>query len=164
MAEDMKNGIPTLKEDATPEEAKQWAEQVQQTNAKLYARAKTAEGFVQDASGAWVKKEAEAAPVIPPSQVPKADDALWDIADYIREGYSREDVNFILANGGREALKDENSYVSIAIRQKQEQRRAEAGAARITDSSGMSEVERKYTPEQLKQMSSAELAKILPKA
>ncbi len=107
------------------------------------------------------KKPAD--PVTPPSGV-KADDQLWDLADYIREGYSREDVSFIVANGGREALKDSNSYVSIAIKAKMEQKRAEAAAAGATDTSGMSEVERKYTPEQLRAMSAADLAKILPHA
>ena len=164
MAEESKNGIPTLKEGASPEEVKEWADQVEQNNARLYARTKTAEGFVQDASGAWVKKEKEADPVIPPLQAPKMDDALWDIADYIREGYSRDDVTFIMANGGREALKDPNSYVSIAVKSKMDQRRAESAADQASDSSGMSEIERKYTPEQLKAMSAAQLKEILPKA
>ena len=164
MAEESKNGIPTLKEGASPEETKQWADDVAANNARLYARAKTAEGFTQDASGEWVKAEKKPAdPVTPPSPV-KADDQLWDLADYIREGYSREDVSFIVANGGREALKDPNSYTSIAIKSKMEQRRAEAAAAGTSDTSGMSEIERKYTPEQLKAMSATELAKILPKA
>ena len=163
MADESKNGLPPLKEGASPEEVKAWEQDVLAQNARLYARAKTAEGFTQEADGSWVKKEKPADPVIPPSGV-KADDQLWDIADYIREGYSREDVAFIVANGGRKALEDPNSYVSIAIKSKMDQRRAEIAAAGATDTSGMSEVERKYTPEQLKAMSSEELAKILPKA
>ena len=165
MADDSKNGIPTLKEGATPEEAKQWADDVAANNARLYARAKTAEGFTQDpTSGEWVKKETKPAdPVILPSQ-PKADDALWDIADYIREGYSRDDVSFIMANGGRKALEDPNSYVSIAVKAKMQQKRAEDAASQANDTSGMTEIERKYTPEQLRAMSAADLAKILPNA
>jgi hypothetical protein len=145
----------------SPEEVQALTEQ----NRRLFARAKKAEGFTQDASGNWVKAQKHDAPdLTPPSQPPKMDDALWDIADYIREGYSRDDVSFIVANGGRKALEDPNSYVSIAVRQKQEQRRAEFAAGQANDTSGMSEVEKKYTPEQLKAMSASDLAKILPHA
>jgi len=91
-------------------------------------------------------------------------DEMWTIADYIRDGYDREDVDFIMRNGGRDALKDSNSYVSIALKQKMEQRKAENATLQNGGGSQLSEFERKYTPEQLENMSSAELAKILPRA
>ena len=78
------------------------------------------------------------------------------------QGYSKEDVNFILNNGGSDALSDKNSLVSLALSEKRKQANAENAAQQTTNTSGMSEVERKYTPEQLKNMSSKELEKILP--
>lgn len=92
------------------------------------------------------------------------EDKVWEIADYIREGYSREDVDFIMRNGGKKALQDPKSIVSIALKTKREQVRAEQEANKLADTSTMSEVERKYTPAQLANMSSAELEKILPHA
>lgn len=92
------------------------------------------------------------------------EDKVWEIADYIREGYSREDVDFIMRNGGKKALENPQSIVSIAIKAKKEQRKAETEANKLTDTSSMSEIERKYTPAQLEAMTSEELEKILPHA
>lgn len=87
-----------------------------------------------------------------------------EVVDLRLDGYSKEDVEFIVKNGGRKALEDKSSYVAIAIATKREQARAEAEANKVTDTSGKTEVERKYTTEQLQNMSVAELKKILPHA
>lgn len=92
------------------------------------------------------------------------DDALWEVADYIREGYTRQDVDFIARNGGRKALEDPKSHVSIALASMKAQRKAESEASKTSDKTQMSEAERKYTPQQLRSMTAAELKKILPKA
>lgn len=92
------------------------------------------------------------------------DDRLWEVAELIQRGYTREDARFIQNNGGADALKDPNSYVSAALRTIHEQRRAEQAASQATMGTGQSEIERKYTEEQLRNMSSEELAKILPHA
>lgn len=84
--------------------------------------------------------------------------------DLFQEGHSKDTIKFIIANGGRKALEDPNSLVSIAVRAQQEQRKAEQAASHTADTSGMSELERKYTPEMLKNMSVAELEKIVPRA
>lgn len=107
-----------------------------------------------------------------PAETPKAtapqdtnlDDRLWEVAEMIQQGYTRADAEFVSKNGGREALKDPNSYVSVAIRTLHEQRRAESAVDNTTHTAGMSEIERKFTPEQLKNMSVEELEKILPHA
>lgn len=98
------------------------------------------------------------------SQRPQDDSRLWEVAEMIQKGYTRSDAEFIQKNGGSEALKDPNSYVSIALRTIQEQRRAEAAANATSSGAGQSEIERQYTPEQLKNMSVDELKKILPHA
>ncbi len=87
-----------------------------------------------------------------------------DVVDLRLDGYSKEDVAFIMKNGGRKVLEDKTSYVTIAINARREQAKAEAEANKVVDTSGMSEVERKFTVEQLKAMPTAELKKILPHA
>jgi hypothetical protein len=77
-------------------------------------------------------------------------------------GHTKEQADFIMRNGGRKALED--PFVKAALSSMKEQEEAEAAASAIPDTSGMTEVERKYTPEQLKDMSRADLEKILPKA
>jgi hypothetical protein len=137
---------------------------LEEANKKLFARTKKAEGFVQDADGKWIKKPAAPAPITTKEETNKPYNILEDeVADLILDGYTKDDVRFIMANGGRTALKDENSYLAIAINTKREQRRAEQAAAQTTNGGG-TEIERKYTPEQLKNMSSKELEKILPHA
>jgi hypothetical protein len=86
-----------------------------------------------------------------------------EVVDLRLDGYSKDDVQFIMKNGGRKTLEDKNSYVSIAINARKEQARAEAEANKVVDTSGHSEIERKYTTDQLKNMSKEELAKILPR-
>jgi hypothetical protein len=73
-------------------------------------------------------------------------------------------VEFILKNGGRKVLEDKNSYVTIAINSRREQSKAEQAASKVTDTGNMSEVERKFTKEQMQNMPLKDLEKILPKA
>lgn len=123
---------------------------------QILARAKKAEAEAKALKEATPKPAAEA----PATN----DDKLWEIADLIQQGYTKSDAEFINNNGGSQALKDPNSYVSVALKGIKEQRRAEAEASKTDDSSGMSAVERKYNPEKLKSMTAEELEKILPKA
>lgn len=76
------------------------------------------------------------------------------------DGYSEDAINFIQRNGGREALKD--PHVKAAIDLIQEQKRAENSV--ITNETSKSDIERKFTNEELNAMSAEELDKILPKA
>lgn len=92
------------------------------------------------------------------------DEKIWEVAEMIRQGYTKADAEFIQRNGGKKALEDQNSYVAVALRTMQEQRRAEQAASAVNSTAGQSEVERKYTPEQLKNMSVEELEKLLPHA
>jgi len=87
-----------------------------------------------------------------------------DVVDLRLDGYSKDEVAFILANGGRKALEDKNSYVSIAINTRREQLNAERQASKVQDTGNLSEIERKYTKEQLANMSVKELESILPHA
>lgn len=117
----------------------------------ILARAKAAEAKLKEGKS-----------ITQPEKNSNLNEALIDLRI---DGYSREDADFILRNGGRKALEDANSYVSIAIKARREQRLSEEAASQtLQNSSQLSEVERKYTPEQLKNMSAKELEKILPHA
>jgi hypothetical protein len=87
-----------------------------------------------------------------------------EVIDLRLDGYSKEEVEFIIKNGGRRALEDKQSYVAIALNTKREQARAEALASQTPDSSQLTEAERKFTPDQLAKMSAKELEDILPHA
>lgn len=143
---------PTGKE--TLEELQQRLANAEKAKKQILARARKAEEKLREFRPVESPKPAEA---------PNIDEKIWEVAEMIQSGYTRSDAEFIQRNGGREALKDPNSYVSVALRTLQEQRKAESAASETT-TSGLSEIERKYTPEQLKNMSIAELEKILPHA
>jgi hypothetical protein len=85
---------------------------------------------------------------------------LDEVTDLRLDGYSKEEVKFIMNNGGRKSLED--PFVKVAIEKNREQRKAEQAIPEME--SGKSEVERKYTQEQLSKMSADELYKILPKS
>lgn len=143
-------------EETQQEEEKDWKSEALKYKAMAYKyRLKAQEGGKPQQSKPITKEE-------PAAQ--STDDRLWEVAELIQRGYTREDARFIQSNGGAEALKDPNSYVSAALRTIQEQRRAESEASKATMGTGQSEVERKYTDEQLRNMSAEELAKILPHA
>lgn len=86
---------------------------------------------------------------------------LDEITDLRLDGYTRDEVAFIMKNGGRKSL-ESDPFVKTAIAQIREQRKAEAAIPAID--TGKSEIERKYTQEQLANMSAEELYKILPKS
>lgn len=128
-------------------------------NRKLFARAKKAEAKKagnQDASPAN-----NAAPSNDDAAKKAAEDSAWkERMELKTEGYSEDEIAFIQQSGGRKAL--ENTYVKQAIESMRSQKKAEAAAVETT--AGKSEVEKQYTDEQLRNMSTAELEKILPKA
>lgn len=103
--------------------------------------------------------------IIKEGSAPQTDlkEEVWTIAEFIREGYDRDDVDFILKNGGRTALKDPNSLVSLALKSKTEQKRAEDAASKAT-SGGSGEIIGKVTLEDLSKMSPEEMKKHLPHA
>lgn len=136
-------------------------ELAKQTEARrqLTARAKRAEADLKAEREKSIRAEVKPEPTI--SKEYSLND---EVVDLRLDGYSKADVEFIMKNGGRKALEDKTSYTAIAINARKEQTRAEAEANKVVDTSGMSEVERKYTPEMMANMSAAELKKILPKA
>lgn len=136
---------------------------LEETNKKLYARAKEAEGFIQDANGEWVKPPKVEPKVSEPVAVPKPSDILKaDEFKLYRMGYSEADIDLIMHNGGAKILEDKQNPLVLGLEASRAQRSAEHAASMVSDSSGLSDIERKYTEQDLKNMSKEELAKILP--
>lgn len=129
------------------------------TNKALYDRMKKAERRAKEAETATKDKGNEPAPKEPAGLDPSVSERL-DRMDLRTEGYSAEEVDFLMKMGGKKALEDKRVKAGIeALRQQ-----AKAEAATVDTDSAKSDVEKKFTHDQLKGMSSSELEKILPKA
>lgn len=87
-----------------------------------------------------------------------------EVADLILGGHTKDEVKFILANGGRKALEDKDSYVSIAINAKREQKRTEDAVSQTSNKGFVSPGGKTYSEDQLKNMSAEEMEKVLPHA
>lgn len=99
---------------------------------QLTARAKTAEAELKEAKEALIKKDESASSITNQPSTPVEDERL----ELRFQGHSKEDVDFIMANGGTKILENPNSIVSIALKAKSEQAKAEAAAAQTGQSSG----------------------------
>lgn len=144
------DGVEEL--DLTLDDSNEDIEALKEQNKRLFERAKKAEAKLKVAKP------------ITNNEKPLKYDIPDEVLDLRLEGYTKSEVEFIMNNGGRKALEDSNSLVAIAIKTQKEQRQAEIASSKTADTSSLSEVERKYTPEQLKNMSASELEKILPRA
>jgi len=117
------------------------------------ARAKKAEAEI---------KELKAKATTKPQEVRTSNGADFEDALELRlQGYSKESVDFILRNGGVKSL-ETNPYVKAAVESIREQERAEKSLP--NKDSGKSDIEKKFTDEQLRNMSTAELLKVLQKS
>lgn len=128
---------------------------------QVFARAKKAEEENRELKATQIK--AEPAITNNPSPDSKPFEMNDEVVDLRLDGYSKDEVSWIMQNGGRKALEDTTSYTAIAINAKREQQRAEQAAGQTTESAGLSEIERKYTKEQLVNMPLKELEAILPR-
>lgn len=72
------------------------------------------------------------------------------------EGYSEEETDFIIKNGGKKAL--DNQYITSAIETMRERKKAEAA---MVDVSSKSESEKRYSPEEFSKLSTEEQLKVL---
>lgn len=134
-------------------------EKESQARRELTARAKKVEAELKEAKKALIKEEKPTH-----DGITKEYTLNDEVVDLRLDGYTKEDVSFIMKNGGRKSLEDKTSYVAIALNARKEQARAEAESNKVVDTTGMSEIERKYTPEMLKNMPLSELKKIVPRA
>ncbi len=106
---------------------------------QLTARARTAEANLKTEREARVKLE-EAGQIenkITNQPANKEDERL----ELRLDGYSKEEVDYIMANGGSKVLGDKNSFTAIAINTRREQKKAEEAASQ-TSNSGLADVEK----------------------
>lgn len=131
---------------------------LEKKNRQLYARIK--KGTAPKPAEAPAAANA-AAPSSDDAAKRASEDAAWkERMELKTEGYSDEEIAYIQQSGGRKAL--ENTYVKATIDTMRAQKKAEAAAVETT--AGKSEIEKQYTDSQLRDMPTAELEKILPKA
>lgn len=125
--------------------------ELEKKNKQLYARIKKSEEESSDKKTALVETQS--------SNVDN--EKLTRLELKVDHGISDpEAVDFVMKNGGPEALK--NPYIKAAVDQILTQKKTEA--AIVQEEAGKSEIEKKYTTAQLKSMSSEDLEKILPHA
>lgn len=116
--------------------------QLEETNKKLYARLKTSQPNKQL------------------GQAVSPSDERFERLELKTEGFTDEEIEFIKPYGGKKAL--ENPYIKTAIETIREKRKAESAVVDVD--TNKSDIEKKYTDEQLKNLPLDELEKLLPKA
>ena len=99
---------------------------------QLTARAKKAEELLKSEREARIRSEETVQSNTTNSSAPVTEDERLELR---LSGYSKDEVNYIMANGGAKALEDKNSFTAIAINTRREQVRAEQAASQ-TDVSG----------------------------
>lgn len=133
------------------------ATRLEETNKRLYERTKKAEA---DAKTLREKPEPEV--VRQPSEVKPSDILKADEFKLYRAGYTEAEIDLIMHNGGAKILEDKANPLVLGLEAAKEQRGAEDAASRVSDSSGLSDIERKYTEQDMRNMSKEDLAKMLP--
>lgn len=136
------------------ETAEERLSRLEETNKKLYERTKKAEA---EAKALKEKSAISEQPVTKPSDILKADEFKL-----YRLGYSEAEIDLIMHNGGAKILEDKNNPLVLGLQAAKEQRSAEDAASRVSDSSGLSDIERKYTEQDMRNMKKEDLEKLIP--
>jgi hypothetical protein len=148
---------------ASTETADERASRLEEANKKLYQRAKEAEAEAKEAKA----KLAEAKPAISenktqPSELRPSDILKADEFKLFRAGYNESEIDLIMHNGGAKILEDKKNPLVMGLQAAKEQRQAEEAAGKTTDSSGLSDIERKYTEQDMRNMKKEDLEKLIP--
>ena len=145
----------TLEDTDDVEVLKEKFAKVSETNKKLYARTKEAE--------AKLKEVKPPKPIIQQQEQPKPSDILKaDEFKLYRAGYTESEIDLIMHNGGAKILEDKTNPLVLGLQAAKEQRGAEDAASKVSEASGLSEIERKYTEQDLRNMKKEDLEKLLP--
>jgi len=139
------------------------ASRLEATNKKLYERTKKAEAEAKAVREAIEVKPAISDTVAPIQPIQKASDILKaDEFKLYRAGYTESEIDLIMHNGGAKLLEDKTNPLVLGLQAAKEQRGAEDAASAVSDSSGLSDIERKYTEQDMRNMSAKDLEKLLP--
>ncbi len=162
MADDTINGtIDPSNDTQAPagETAEERASRLEEANKKLFQRAKEAEALAKELKA----KVTEVKPTISENREVKASDILKSPEFRLhREGYPEDLIEVIMANGGPSVLENKTSPITLGIQASMEQRKAEVAANMASNSSGVSDIERKFTEQDMRNMSKEDLAKLIP--
>ena len=150
---------PVIPADETWE---QRASRLELTNKRLYERTKKAEEVAKAAKLALEAKPAISEVAVKTSETKPSDILNSDEFKLYRDGYTNQEIDLIMRNGGYKLLEDKTNPIVLGLQVSKEQRGAEDAASRVTDSSGLSDIERKYTEQDMRNMSKDDLAKLLP--
>lgn len=137
------------------------ASRLEATNKKLYERTKKAEAEAKEAKAKVIEVKpaisVDTKPEIRPSDILKADEFKL-----YRAGYSESEIDLIMHNGGAKILEDKANPLVLGLQAAKEQRGAEDAASRISDATGLSDIERKYTEQDMRNMKKEELEALIP--
>ncbi len=127
---------------------------LEETNKRLYQRTKEAEA---EAKALKEKPAISESANTRPSDILKADEFKL-----YRQGYTESEIDLIMHNGGAKVLEDTKNPLVLGLQAAKEQRLAEDASSKIKDSTGASELERKYTEQDFRNMKKEDLEKLLP--
>ena len=131
---------------------------LEETNKKIFARAKNAE---EELKALKAKPEISEVPA-KPSEVKPSDILKADEFKLYRAGYTEAEIDHIMHNGGAKLLEDKTNPLVMGLQAAKEQRGAEDAASRTSDSSGLSDIERKYTEQDMRNMKKEDLEALIP--
>lgn len=117
-------------------------EKLEATNKKLYARIKSS------------------TPNKPLGQAVAPSDERFERLELKTEGFTDEEIEFIKPYGGKKAL--DNPYIKTALETMREKHKAENAVVDVD--TNKSDIEKKFTEDQLRNLPLDELEKLLPKA
>lgn len=135
------------------------ANRLEETNKRLYERTKKAEA---EAKALKEKPVISDTVVVKSSEVKPSDILKADEFKLYRAGYTESEIDLIMHNGGAKILEDKVNPLVLGLNAAKEQRGAEDAASRVSDSSGLSDIERKYTEQDMRNMKKEDLEKLLP--
>lgn len=157
------NGNPIAPVIPAGETFEERASRLEETNKKLYERTKKAEADAKEAKAKLLEvKPAISEPVIQPTIQKPSDVLNSDEFKLYRDGYNNKEIDQIMLNGGYKIFEDKTNPLVLGLQAAKEQRGAEDAASRVSDSSGLSDIERKYTEEEMRNMKTEDLGNLLP--
>lgn len=154
--------VETTETETTEQEVD--VEKLKEQNAKLFERAKKAEGYVKDSEGKWVKKQRPKAELQEQKPVQPSAGSIYEQVSLLKniEQDEMEDIESQASDLGVDVIKFIKSGAGKTyLNQIRAKKKSENASESIP---GKSPVFKKFTQDDIGKMSAEELAKILPHA
>lgn len=156
------NGNPITPVIPAGETHEERAIRLEETNKRLYERTKKAEAEAKEAKAKLLEKPEISEPTVQVNQVKPSDVLNSDEFKLYRDGYTNQEIDIIMHNGGYKILEDKANPLVLGLQASKEQRGAEDAASATRDSSGLSDIERKYTEQDMRNMKKEDLELLIP--